>query len=275
MSRFPVDKLFLGCADDGAVLLPASATSAPGVLASVRVDPAGSAIGLCDALHDLSPLSSRAGARALSVTIDDGFTRSFVVHPPGGARGLRELRASAAARFAALYGESAESWLLAADWQATRPFVASAVPRSLYAACEQVARQLGCRLDSVSPAMIRVWNRVYASTPSDGWLVVGFGRTLSLLHTAAGQVAGLRSLRLGGAPEPAELEALLEQERLRASADAATRARQSLLWAGAADWLPATATMVGLASRTIRLSEALPPGDLPGARQLALAGDRQ
>ena len=257
------------------MLLSASATSAPSVLASVRVDPAGSATALCGALQGLAPAASTASVRALMVTIDDGFTRSFVVQPPSGARGLRELRASAAARFATPYGESAESWLLAADWQAARPFVASAVPRSLYAACEQVARQLGCRLDSVSPAMIRVWNRVYASIPADGWLVVGFGRTLSMLHTAAGQVASLRSQRLGGAPEPGELETLLEQERLRASADAATRARQSLLWAGAADWLPTAATMVGLASSTIRCSEAPPPGDLPGAQQLAQAVDWQ
>mgnify|MGYP007037474363 CR=1 FL=1 len=259
------------------MLLSTSATaSTRSVLASLRIEPVGSAAALCGALPVLAPVPPRAGAGALSVTIDDGYTRSFVVRPPSGARGLRELRASAAARFATLYGESAESWLLAADWQAARPFVASAVPRELYAAFEHLARILGCRLDSVSPALIRVWNHVCASIPSDGWLVVGFGQTLTLLHTAVGEVASLRSLRLSHTPEQAELETLLEQERLRTPADAATRARQSLLWAGAADWLPATTTMVGLASCTIRLPAApTPAGDLPRAQQLALAADRQ
>jgi hypothetical protein len=79
------------------------------------------------------PVADAHGA-PLAVTLDDGLARSFVVTPPRGARGLRELRASAAARFAALYGESAEPWLLAADWQAAAPFIACALPRELYQA---------------------------------------------------------------------------------------------------------------------------------------------
>jgi hypothetical protein len=74
------------------------------------------------------------------VTVDDGLARSFIVTPPSGAQSLRELQATAAARFAVLYGESTEQWLLAGDWQATPPFIASALPPSTTAVTSRAIR---------------------------------------------------------------------------------------------------------------------------------------
>ncbi len=279
MSRFQAERLLLGCAGEGAVLLsrsPTAAAAAAAVLASVGVDAAlskPSAAALAAALQGLEPKAAAARVASLSVTLDDGLTRNFLVTPPAGAQSLRELRACATARFAALYGDPAESWVLAADWQATAPFVTCALPGDLYRVFADLARTHAWRLDSVSPAVVRVWNRVCAAIPADGWLLVGFGQTLTLLHTRNGEVASLRSLRLSGTPDLAELETLLEQERLRAPADAEAPARQSLLWVGAAVWLPAAATVAGLPSRLLPLPD--PSAELralPAAHQLALAG---
>lgn len=282
MSRFQPERRLLGCTGEGAVLLAlptTTGTSGRERLGAVRIEaPAqASAAALADALPTLAPAPAprAAGAPAVSlaVTLADALVRSFIVTPPIGAHGLRELRACAAARFTTLYGESAEAWLLAADWQAAAPFIACAMPRALHRAIEELAARQRWRLASLRPALVRVWNHLSASIPRDGWLLVGFGQTLSLLHTRHGQVAGLRNLHLSDAPTLPELEILLDQERLRIPVEGDPRARQSLLWAGAAAWLPATGTVGGLASRLVRLPAAeITNAELPEAEQLALAG---
>ncbi len=281
VSRFQGKRLLLGCTSNGAILLAAQASAAIEVLASVAIDlPQHASVAeLCGALPDLKPKLPVSTATSLCVTVDDGMARSFVVTPPSGAQGLQELRATAAARFAVLYGESAEPWLLAADWQATAPFIACALPRQLYRQLDSLARTNGWHLYSVRPALVCIWNRLHVSIPGDGWLVVGFGRTLTLVYTRNEQVSGLRTLRLPGSPDPAELATLIEQERLRAPVPAEARHRQSLLWTGAADWLPAATTIAGLTSRALPLDA--PAGFLAGlpepcqlACQLALAGSR-
>lgn len=258
------------------MLLAMPAKAATAVLQAVAPTPDESpapppVAALCSALQVLQPDPPMASGRrpALSVTVDDHLVRSFVVVAPAGAQSLRELRATAAARFATLYGEPAEAWVLAADWQPAKPFVACAIPRALQQVLE--AGQQRWRVDSLCPALVRVWNRVRAAVPADGWLLVGFGQTLTLLHTQHGEVAGLRTLRLSSAPGLGELATLIEQERLRSAADAASRARQTLLWAGAASWLPAATMVAGVASRALPLPATL-PAQLPDAWRLALAG---
>ena len=278
MSRSQARRLLLGGSAGSVALLsaPTVATSPVETLVAMPVAAAGSAAvaTLCGVLQGLEAgaATPARGTTGLSVTLDDGLARSFVVTPPSGAHGLRELQACAAARFAALYGESAEQWRLAADWQVTVPFVACALPRELSGALEELAGRQRWRLDSVCPALVRVWNHVQRSLPADGWLLVGFGQTLTVVHTCNGQVADLRTLHLPGAPDFAELEMLLEQEQLRTPVQGDGRAPQVLLWAGGADWLPAAAKVAGLASRVIRVPMEAAADDRSAAWQLALAG---
>ena len=148
MSRSPARRLLFGGSAGSIALLsapttPTVATSLVETLVALPVTAAGNAAvaNLCGVLQGLeagAPPPAR-GTTGLSVTLDDGLTRSFVVTPPSGAHGLRELQACAAARFAALYGESTEQWRLAADWQVTVPFVACALPRELFGALEELA----------------------------------------------------------------------------------------------------------------------------------------
>jgi hypothetical protein len=102
---------------------------------------------------------------------------------------------------------------------------------------------------------------------------VGFGNPDAGYHHQHGELAGLRTLRLPAAPDLAELETLLEQERLRNAVGWPCAPGQSLLWTGGADWLPAAATIAGIASRTLPLPcPKGSPGERPVAEQLALAG---
>ncbi|HCZ14722.1 MAG TPA: hypothetical protein DHV85_09020 [Candidatus Accumulibacter sp.] len=281
MSRFPLERLLLGCSAAHAVLLVEPASAMPVLAGQVLVAeerlPASASAALAAALPGLTGRQPEtpgpaARNRSLIVTVDDGLARSFVVTPPRGTRGLRELRATAAARFATLYGASADDWLLVGDWHARVPFIVSGLPRVLYQALQQLALSHGWRLDSVSPAFVRVWNGLGASIPANGWLLVGFGSTLTLLATGDDRIAGLRSLRLPAAPDLAALETLLEQEILRAPAQL-ERGRQALLWAGAAEWLPVATSLAGMASRTIACRAlASNAGEASTAGQLALAG---
>ncbi len=292
MSRFRARRVLLGCSASDLVLLaePEATTDTPQLLAELAVaapvaaTASSATAALSAALAGLQPAPLAAadqvpaGAQSpfLSVTLDDGLVRSFVVTPPRGAQGLRELRATAAARFAGLYGESAEHWLLVGDWHASSPFIVCALPRALYRALDQWAQAHSWRLDSMTPALVRVCNRLCASIPSDGWLLVGFGQTLSLLNICNDQIASTRSVPLPGAPDFAALETLLAQERLRSPDQGASGRQPSLLWAGAADWLPLASRMAGLESRTIRLPDGGAPAGVgsSAATQLALAGRR-
>lgn len=276
MSRFQARRLFLGCTAGTTVVLAVRSSTAVETLASVTLEPPAprSIAGLSAALAGLKP--EPAGSASLSVTLDDSLARSFVVTPPSGARSLAELRASAAARFTALYGEAAEPWLLAADWQADAAFIACALPRELLQAIMALARRPGWRLASLSTALVRVWNRVHAAIPADGWLVVAFGLSLTLVHIRNNRVAGLRTLRLSGAPDRAELETLLAQERLRAPAEG----ELAVLWTGAADWLPPAATVDGLSWRVLPLPAGVAPEaglaeECRLAQSLALLGSEE
>lgn len=291
MSRFQARRLLLGCSAGEVVLLadPEAGTATAQLLVAQSVAPASAALAdvsaaLCAALQTLktarpeafaSVADARSPARLLVVTLDDSLARSFVVTPPRGAQGLRELRATAAARFAALYGESADDCLLVGDWHATSPFIVCALPRPLHQALDELAQAHSSRLASLAPALIRVGNRLCTATPADGWLLVGFGLTLTLLNTCHDRVAATRSLRLPSAPDFATLETLVEQERLRSPGSGEGARTQTLLWAGAADWLPEPTTIAGLESRTMPLSGAVSPAATgSAAAQLALAGRR-
>lgn len=251
MSRSRGRPLLLGCSAQSLALLALPMNNrAPVECLSALALPASAPGGtgaLCRALRALKPESSPATTRLpFLVTLDDGLVRSFLVTPAKGARSLRELKECAALRYAALYGEPADDWAIAADWQASSPFIACALPGELLQTITAVAAANGWRLHSVTPALVRVWNRVAASIPGNGWLLVGFAHTLTLVHTCSDQVAGVRTVRF---PETTEaLTTLIEQERLRTPARGAARDRQTLSWVGAAEWLPAAGTFAGLPS---------------------------
>src|SRR5450830_1596664 len=67
----------------------------------------------------------------VSIVLADELTRMWRVTPPPGAEHMADLEAAALLRFQSLYGETPVAWQVSADWLATQPFFAAAVPRAL------------------------------------------------------------------------------------------------------------------------------------------------
>lgn len=278
MSLFRPEIRLLGCSPSSLALLaaPAAVRQPPATLVSLRFEP-GPAAGatLIDRVQQLRLDAKRRSvlpSLRLYVTLDDVLTRIFVVTPPGGTRNLRELEAAAAARFAALYGESPEAWRLTADWHASLPFVACALPNDTYRALEAFARAHHWQLASVSPLLARAWNHLRASLASPGWLLAGHGSTLTIAYCERQRVLRVRTLSLVGRPALAELELVIEQERLRALSSTPEAQTPSLSWTGTADWLPAASQIAGLASHTLAWPTAPASGEDDPVARLALAG---
>jgi hypothetical protein len=112
---------------------------------------------------------SRLPAR---IVLSDSWVRRWMATPPQNATCLADCQAAAQARFQALFGEPISDWQLAADWDARRPFLACAIPRSLLAALEQVARDRSLILLEVAPQFVVAWNRWRADLKAGAWFGV-------------------------------------------------------------------------------------------------------
>src|SRR5471032_634755 len=69
------------------------------------------------------------GGWPVSIVLADELTRFWRVTPPAAAARLADIEAAAGFRFHTLYGESPAAWQISADWNASQPFFAAAVPR--------------------------------------------------------------------------------------------------------------------------------------------------
>lgn len=76
-------------------------------------------------------IASAPGADRLHFVVSSDIAVHWIQVPPVGLASLPELRKTAAARCARLFGGSPESWWVAGDWHARRPFLCAALPRQL------------------------------------------------------------------------------------------------------------------------------------------------
>lgn len=116
----------------------------------------------------------------LSVRVADCWSRTFLLEPPAGIRGLADCRLLLEARFDTLYGQAPADWLLQADWQADAPMLACAIPRALRQALA------GFSLARLLPALLLDWNCHCAALPPDGvWCAAADGVVNLLLWQQA------------------------------------------------------------------------------------------
>lgn len=125
----------------------------------------------------------------LAVRVADCWTRYWLLDPPTGVASLRDCRLLLRARFEALYGQSAADWLLQADWQAGGPMLACALPRSLHDALS------GFALSTMTPELMRSWNRQCATLPASGVWCASADGMLNLLHWQDGVLRLVRQQR--------------------------------------------------------------------------------
>lgn len=130
----------------------------------------------------------------LSIVLADELTRMWRVTPPSGAARMADLEAAAALRFQSLYGEPLTAWQTAADWNATQPFFAAAMPRALLALLRTVAQDRKLTVVAIEPRFVSVWNRSRHKMKRGAWYAHVHEQLLTLAATDANGKS-LRAIR--------------------------------------------------------------------------------
>lgn len=193
MLRLPGQALRLGVAHDSLALVRTSSVfgARREVLAETRIDAPEPAI-LARALDTLLAQAKPAGW-PLTVVLADELARMWRVVPPPQAASPADLEAAVAMRFASLFGGPPGGWTMSADWQATRPFLAAALPTPLLDALVQAARAARCHLVEVVPQLVAALNGWRRLRTSGAWFALVHGQVLTLAAYDALQLVALRT----------------------------------------------------------------------------------
>ena len=215
MPRLPGQTLRLGVDHDSLALVRTSTVfgARRDVLGEARFDAPEPAI-LARALGTLL-----AGAKAtgwpLTVVLADELARLWQVAPPPRAASPADLEAAAAMRFASLFGAPPAGWTIAADWQATRPFLAAAVPSALLDTLGQCVREAGCTLVEVVPQFVAALNGWRKLRRPGAWFGLVHGQVLSIAAYDGALLAALRTAVVPPGADRDWLESHIAREALR------------------------------------------------------------
>lgn len=132
--------------------------------------------------------------------------------PPEGLRSMDELRHAAAARCALLFGGVAGDWWLAADWQASRPFVCAALNRARMAPLQHALRERPLQWHWHSAAMLFAQS---PPAPPAGWVAVRSPRRLLLWHQFEGRPDAALSWPIAPDATAQQAQALVKEGQLR------------------------------------------------------------
>lgn len=166
------------------------------ILADLHFAPSGDAFGDIENRLDSVLRDAKAARLPATVVIADDLTRFFMVTPPHNATGLQDCKAAAGMRFHALYGEPADAWRLAADWNVDKPFLACALPGRLLDAVLHVAGTHRLVLVEVVPQFVAAWNAWSADLKPDAWFGVLHEDSLTLGAIAQAQLVSVRNAAL-------------------------------------------------------------------------------
>jgi hypothetical protein len=159
----------------------------------------------------------------VAIVLADELTRVWRVAPPPGATRMDDIEAAAGLRFQALYGEPPSAWQIAADWNATEPFFAAAMPRALLSVLMLVAQEHKLAVVGVEPHFVSAWNRWRRGMKRGAWFGLLHDNLLTLAAIGYGGADvndhshGLRAIRALPVPpgaDPAWLTQTLKREAL-------------------------------------------------------------
>lgn len=129
--------------------------------------------------------------RTARIVVGNDLARHWLLDPPKGAASLREIQAVAQARFAELFAEPIDDWLVAGDWRTKHPFVCVALPKWVVAATR--GTDLGTlRATLVTSALGRALELFRRKLPNTGWCCVRTPRSLALMYLRGGLPVTLR-----------------------------------------------------------------------------------
>lgn len=152
----------------------------------------------------------------VSFVLADQLTRMWRVAPPPGAARMADLEAAASLRFQSLYGEPLSAWQLSADWSATQPFFAAAMPRALLAALSAVAKDSKLAIVAVEPRFVHAWNHSRKALKQGAWYGHVHDRLLTLgaAETDGKRLRAIRPLPVPQGADQAWLTQTLQREAL-------------------------------------------------------------
>ncbi len=216
LPKLPGQSLRLGIGHDSLALVRTSRIFARGtaVLAEARCADASDPQALGAALRTLLADVKVAGW-PVSVVLADELARMWQVAPPPGAAQPADLEAAAAMRFQALFGAPHAGWKIAADWQATRPFLAAALPASLLDVLEQAAREARCHLVEIVPQFVVAMNHWRKRHRPGAWFGLMHGQVLTLAAYDGALLAALRTAVVPPGADRDWLESHVAREALR------------------------------------------------------------
>ncbi|WP_227496536.1 hypothetical protein [Massilia litorea] len=214
-ARLPGQALRLGVGDDSLALVRTSRLfgARRELVAEARVDvhqPAALAQGL-------RTLLGGAGCAGwpLSVVLADELARMWQVTPPPQAASPADLEAAAAMRFTSLFGAAPGGWTLAADWQASQPFLAAAVPAPLLESLALAAREARCPLVEVVPQFVAAMNGWRRLRRPGAWFGLVHGQVLTLAAYDGRVLVALRTAVVPPGADRAWLDGHVGRDALR------------------------------------------------------------
>jgi hypothetical protein len=216
MHRWPGQALRIGVGHDSLALVKTSRLfgERSTVLGEEGLGDANDPVELARGLRALLAAAPVAGWPVVVVLADE-LARIWQVSPPPSAAGPADLEAAAAMRFGALFGEAPSSWKIAADWQATRPFLAAAMPAALLEVLQGCAREARCQLVEVVPQFVAALNGWRKLHRPGAWFGLVHGQVLTLAAYDGPVLAALRSAVVPPGADRDWFEAHVAREALR------------------------------------------------------------
>ncbi|GAB3468189.1 hypothetical protein GCM10027321_36360 [Massilia terrae] len=170
--------------------------------------------GLTDALYALLDRHPVRGW-PLTLVLADELVRLWQVTPPRGSTRLSDLKAASALRFQTLFGDSAADWRIQADWSATRPFLAAALPQAWLDGFFGVARARRCHLTEVVPQLVAALNQYRRLRRPDAWFGLSHGGVLNLAVFDGKAFTAVRATPFPSGADCDWLNAYIAREALR------------------------------------------------------------
>lgn len=151
----------------------------------------------------------------VTVVLSDDLVRLWQVTPPAGATRVADLEAAAALRYQALFGTATAGWKLSADWNATQPFLAAALPEALLAQLTAAAASARFHLVEVVPQFVAALNQYRKLRRPGAWFGVVHGGVLSVAAFDGRQLAAVRTAPVPPGADRDWLEGHVAREALR------------------------------------------------------------
>ena len=180
------------------VLQPSGWRSAPTVVAQWQPDGTAAPAGAAELTAILDGLLTTAAVRRLPtrIVLADSLVRTWTVEPPRNASRYQDCEAAVHMRFQQVFDEPLADWQLSFDAEASQPFLACALRRSVVSALAAVLAAHQLTLLALEPEFVLLWNHWQRRLPAGAWWGLCQDTVLTLGRVQSGRLVALRRLPL-------------------------------------------------------------------------------